>query len=145
MVADGGVAIPGGDIARQDALNGSSVKVCEGLRGQDTYIQPPEVEDVLLHLLRHTVCVGGPFQIVSDVYTEELEAFHLLHCVPVDVDGGVLTLLSPEVHDQLLHFVDIVGEGIFLAPILQGPHLLGCLVIVGNQAYYCCVICKLDG
>ena len=59
----------------------------------------------------------GPFQIVSDVYTEDLEAFHLLHCVPVDVDGGVLPLLSPEVHDQLLCFVE--GKVIFLAPFRQ--------------------------
>jgi hypothetical protein len=24
--------------------------------------------------------VGGTFQIVSNIYSEELEAFHLLHC-----------------------------------------------------------------
>jgi hypothetical protein len=38
-------------------------------------------------------------------YTEDLEALHLLHCGPVDVDRGVLPLLSPEVHNQL--FVDV--------------------------------------
>jgi hypothetical protein len=32
-VAGGAVAIPGGDTARQDALNCASVNVCEGLRG----------------------------------------------------------------------------------------------------------------
>jgi hypothetical protein len=62
--------------------------------------KPPEV-------LHHTVCVGGAIQIVSDVYGEELEAFQLLHCGPVDVDRGVLPLLFPLVHDKLLHFVDI--------------------------------------
>jgi hypothetical protein len=51
--------------------------------------------------------VGGPFQIVSDVYAEELKAFHFVHCGPINMDGGMLPLLSPEVHDQLLHFVDI--------------------------------------
>jgi hypothetical protein len=51
-----------------------------------------------LRLLNHTVCVGGPFQFVSDVYTEELEAFH---CGPVGVDKGVLPLLFP-VYDQFL-------------------------------------------
>ena len=61
----------------------------------------------LLRLLHHNVCVGGPFQIVSDVYSKECKAFHLLHCGPVDVDGGVLTLLSPEIHDQLLSYVDV--------------------------------------
>ena len=35
-------AIPGGDTARQDSLNGVSVKVCEGLRGQAECLQPPE-------------------------------------------------------------------------------------------------------
>ena len=64
-VQDGAVAVPGGDTARQDAL---------------------------LRRLHHQV--GGPFQIVSDVYVEELEAFHLLHCSPVNVDGGMLPLLS---------------------------------------------------
>ena len=65
------------------------------------------VEEVLLRLLHHTVCVGGPFQFVSDVYAKELEAFHLLHCGSIDVDKGVLSLLFPEVHDHLLSFVDI--------------------------------------
>ena len=60
--------------------------------------------------------MSGPFQIVSDMYDEELEAFHLLHCGPVDVNRGV----------------------ILLSPLRQGPHLLpvGGLVIVGNQSYY---------
>ena len=40
----------------------------------------------------------------------------------------------------------IEGDVVFLAPLCQGPHLLpvGCLVIVGNQAYYCRVVSKLD-
>jgi hypothetical protein len=56
----------------------------------------------LLRLKRRScasVCVGGPFKIVSDVYAEELEAFYLLHCGSVDVDRGMLPLLFPEVHD----------------------------------------------
>ena len=97
-----GGAVPGGDSARQDAFNGASVNVCEGIRVQAEFLQPPEVEEALLRLLHNTVCVGGPFQTVSDVYAEELEAFHLLYCCPVDVDRGVLPLLFPEVHDQLL-------------------------------------------
>ena len=50
--------------------------------------QPPEVEEVMLRLLPHSVCVGGPFKIVSDVYVEELEDSHLLHCGVVDGDRG---------------------------------------------------------
>ena len=97
--------------------NSASVKICEGLRGQDKFLQPPEVEEALLRQLHHTVCVGGPFQIVSDVYAEGHEACHLLHCSPVDVDMDVLPLLFPEVHDQLLGFVDVEEEVIFLAPL----------------------------
>ena len=59
-VMDGAVAVPGGDTSRQDALNGASVEVCEGLRSQDEFLQPPEV-------LHSVVCVDGPFQVVSDV------------------------------------------------------------------------------
>jgi hypothetical protein len=46
------------------------------------------------------------------------------------VDKGVRLLLFPEVHNRLR----------------QGPRLLsvGCLVIVSNHNYYCCVICKLS-
>ena len=47
-----------------------------------------------MRFLHHTVYVGGPFQIVSDMYAEELEAFHLLHCRPVDVYRGMLSLVS---------------------------------------------------
>ena len=79
-VAGGAVALPGGDTARQDALNCESVEVSEGVTVQAKFLQPPEVEEALLHLLPHTVCVGGTFQIVSNIYSEELEAFHLLHC-----------------------------------------------------------------
>ena len=61
---------------------------------------------MLLRLLHHTVCVGGPFQFVSDVYAEELEAFHLFHCGGIDVARGVLPLLFP-VHDHLLSLVDV--------------------------------------
>ena len=71
------------------------------------FLQPPEVEDAVLRLCHHTVCVGGPFQIFSDVYAKELEPFHLLHCGPVNVDRGFLPLLFPELHNQLLCFVDI--------------------------------------
>ena len=53
--------------------------------------------------------------------------------------GGVLNLPSDEVHNQLLHFVNIEGEVIFL--LCQGPHLpVGCLDVVVIQAYHCCVV-----
>ena len=60
-----------------------------------------------------------------------------LHGLPVTSGGeGVLE----EVHDHLLCFVDVECEVIFLTPHSEGPHLLA----VGNQAYHCSVVCKLD-
>ena len=108
--------------------------------------QPPEIEEALLRLLHHAVCVGGPFQLVRDVYADELKTFHLLHYCPFDVDRRVLPLLFPEVHNHLLCFVDVECEVIFLTPHSEGPHLLpvGRLVVVGNQAYHCSVVHKLD-
>ena len=66
-----------------------------------------EVEEALLRLLHHTICVGGPIQLVLDVYAEELITYDPLHYCSVDVDRGVLPLLSPEVQDHLLCFVDV--------------------------------------
>jgi hypothetical protein len=77
----------------QNALNCASVTVCDGFRWQAKFLQPPEVEEALLGLLHHTVCVSGPFHFVCDVYA--------------DVERGVLPLLFPEVHDHLISFVDI--------------------------------------
>ena len=42
-VVSGAIVVPGGDTARQDALNGASVEVSEGLRGQAEFLEPPEV------------------------------------------------------------------------------------------------------
>jgi hypothetical protein len=85
-VAGSAVAVPGSDTAQQDALNCAAVKVWV------LDVKPNFFSLLSLHLLHHTVCVGGPFQFVSDVYAKELEAFHILHCGPFDVDRGVLPL-----------------------------------------------------
>ena len=63
----------------------------------------------------------------------------LLHCSPVDENGGVLGPLFPEVHN---HHVE--GDVFFLAPHGQVSDLLPieCLVVVGDQANFCCVIGK---
>ena len=63
-------------------------------------------------LLHHSIGVEVPFQVLSEV-------FNLLHSGPINVDGGVRSLLSPVVHDQLLCFVDVEGEVIFLIPLCQ--------------------------
>ena len=103
----GAVAVPGDDTVRQDVLNCASVKVCEGFRCQDKFLQPLEVEEALLRLLHLTVCLGEPFQFISDVYVEELKTSQLLNCCPIDVDRGVLPLLFPEFHVISFVFVDV--------------------------------------
>ena len=94
----GAVAGPGGDTARQDALDCASV-------------DKPNFFS-LLRLKRRCCAFFTMLSVWVDhfsvsVYAEELKTFHLLHCSPVDVDRGVLPLLFPEVPDQLLSFVDV--------------------------------------
>ena len=81
----------------------------------------------------------------GDVDTKELEALNLLHYRPVNENGGVLGPPFPVVHNHLLCLDHVEGEVIVLAPHGQVFYLLpiGCLVIVGDQAYHCCVIGKL--
>ena len=69
-----------------------------------------------------------------------------LHYCHIDVDRGVLPLLFPEDHNHLLCLVAVEGEVVFLKPHSECHHLLpvGCLVVVGNQAHYRCVVCKLN-
>jgi hypothetical protein len=61
---------------KQPARMLSSENVLGGLRGQARCIQSPEEEEVMLHLLHHTVYVGGPFQIVID--TDEVRSLQTL-------------------------------------------------------------------
>jgi hypothetical protein len=57
-VVGGAVAVPGGDTARQDALNGASVRVLGA---------KPNLFSLLRLKVHHTVWEGVPFQIVRDV------------------------------------------------------------------------------
>ena len=50
MVAGGAVAVPDCYAFRQDALSCASVKVCEGFRGQDKFLQPKVEEAFLITL-----------------------------------------------------------------------------------------------
>jgi hypothetical protein len=80
------------------------------------------------------------------VDTKELEALNLLHYSPVDENGGVPPPLSPVVHNHLLCLDHVEGEVVVLASHFQVSDLLtiGCLVVVGDKAYHCCVIGKLN-
>ena len=78
--------------------------------------------------------------------TKELEALNLLHYSLIDENGGVLSPAFPVVHNHLLSLGYIEGKVVILAPSGQVSDLLpiGCLVVVGDQAYRCCVIGKLN-
>ena len=81
---------------------------------------------------------------VGDVDTKELEALNLLHYSYVNENGGVLVLPFPVVHNHLLCFDDVEEEVVILAPHSQVSdlHPIECLIVVGDQAYLCCVVSK---
>ena len=56
------------------------------------------------------------------------------------------SLVTPEVHNQLLCFADIKGEVVYLAPHHPSVYIfpVGRLVVVGDQVYYCRVVSELD-
>ena len=114
MVEGCAVAIPGGDAVGQDSLDGAVVELIDDLRAHAEFLQSPEVEEALLRLFH--LCVG-PCQVLCDVHTNELEAFDLLHCSPVNVNRDVVPLLIPVIHNQLLRFADVEGKSVFLASL----------------------------
>ena len=72
-----------------------------------------------------------------DVVTKELEALNLLHYSPVDENGCVLGPL-PLVHNHLICLDHVEGEVFVLAPHCLVCLPIGCLIVVGDQAYHCC-------
>ena len=96
-VVNGAVAVPGGDTAQQDAFNGASVVVFEVLT-------PSYISSAFFI----TLSVWMDHFRLSVMQAVELKYFHHVYCGPVNVDVGMFPLLSAEVHNQLLHFVDIV-------------------------------------
>ena len=64
----------------------------------------------------------------------------------MDENGGVLGPPFLVVHNHLLCLDRIEGEVVVLIPHGQVSDLLaiGCLIVVGDQDYHCCVIAKLN-
>ena len=58
----------------------------------------------------------------------------------------MLGLPFPVGHNHLLCLDHLEGEVVVLASHGQVSDILpiGCLIVVGDQAYNCCVICKLN-
>ena len=79
--------------------------------------------------------------------TKDFETLDPLHFSPVNVNRGLFGPPCPIVHDQLLCLANIEGEVVVLAPPGQVSDLLpiDCLIVVGDQAYNCCLVSKLNG
>ena len=77
---------------------------------------------------------------------KELEALDLLHYNPIDENGDVLGPLFPVVYNHILCLDHVEGEVVVLAPPWQVSDLLpkGCLIVLGDQTYYQCVVGKLN-
>ena len=78
--------------------------------------------------------------------TKQLEILNLLHYSHIDVNGGLFGPPFPVVHDHLLFLAHIEGDVVVLATHCQVSDILpiGCLIVVGDQAYHCCVVSKLN-
>ena len=76
--------------------------------------------------------------------TKELETLNPLHYSHVDVKVFGSSFLV--VHDQLICLAHIEVEVVVLATHCQVSDLLpiGCLIVVGDQTYHCCVVSKLN-
>ncbi len=145
-VASGAVSKPGGDAAGQDVLHSAGVKGSEETGAHSKRPQPPQEEEALMCLLQHCIYVSRPCEILGDVNAEELKAVYPLHRCLVDGDGCVFSALSPEIHHQLLGFVDVEGEVVLQTQFSQVTNLLsvGRLIIVSDQSYHGCVISNFD-
>lgn len=78
--------------------------------------------------------------------SQELCAFHRLHCTAVDDHWGVCWLFFPEIHSNLFSFVDVEKQIVLLTPVDELLHLLSVcwVIVVFDEAHHCCVICKFD-
>ena len=74
----------------------------------------------------------------------ELEALNLLQYSPVDENGGVLGPPLPVVHNHLLCLHHVEREVVVITPQVYDLLPIGCLIVVSDQAYHCCVISKLN-
>jgi hypothetical protein len=77
------------------------------------------------------------------VDTEELEAVDPLHYSPIDLDRGIFGPPFPVVHDKLT-LMERLFSWHHTARSLTSS-LIGCLIIIGDQANQCWVVRNDDG
>ncbi len=109
------VSVPERDVARQQALDGAPVEVCEDAGVHAKLPQYPQETEPLASFLDHCVHVKCPGEVLRDVHTEELEAADTFNLSITNVDWEVSSpLLSPVVHDHLFSFTDVEREFVVL-------------------------------
>jgi hypothetical protein len=72
------------------------------------------------------------------VDTKELETLDPLNYSPGDVNGGLFGPPFRVVHDDLFCLAHIEEE------VVISALPTGCLIVVGDQAYRCCIVSKLN-
>src|SRR4029434_6283207 len=116
-IGSGAATIPGSDAAREDALNGASIKVFQSFRRHATLLESPQEVNPLLCIFARRVRLHGPGEVILDVHTEEFEVGDSLHCSSLNVYGVVTPPLSlPEIHNHILSLADVEREVIILTP-----------------------------
>ena len=121
------VLAPDWDAARQRALDGSPVEVCEDAGVRAKYPCSPKKKEQLSSFLDRGVCLKCPGEALYDVHAEEPEAADPLNFSIADLDvGGVH--LPAVLHNHLLGFADIEKRGCLPctsssvpSPLLCGP------------------------
>ena len=67
-----------------------------------------------------------------------------LHRCPIDDDGSVFSVFSPEVHRKPFGLTGGEGEDVLLTPACHSVHLIfvGGFIVVGDQTHHCHIIGK---
>ncbi len=80
------------------------------------------------------------------MHPQEFGAADSLHSRAVDGQWGVITRVLSEVHHNLLCLTHIEGLVVFTTPFSQLYHFLSVVrfIVVADETYHGCVICKLD-
>ena len=99
--------MPDREAAGKDALSSTPVEGGECRSGEVSSLHPAQEVKACLCFLDQGGGVGGPCEVVCDVHSQKLCAFHRLHGTAIDCEWGVCRVLFPEVHGYFFCFVDI--------------------------------------
>ena len=102
--------------------------------------------ETLLGLLDCLRGVSAPLEVCINVYTQELEAGHPLHILPIDADGLQVRLPPPEVNNQFFGLRGVNDQVVGLSPPPQPLNLVPVcrFIIGGDEPHHGGVIGELD-